>query len=251
MYRGALQRGGIPPPASTIARNAPISPYNGCMKPSEHPFSALTPDFVLDALDTVGMRGDGRLLALNSYENRVYLAGVEDAKPVVVKFYRPDRWSDAAILEEHGFSRELAEAEVPAVAPLAFEGRTLNPCGGLRFAVFPLRGGRAPELDDPDVLEWIGRFLGRIHAVGMQGHFEARPTLDIAGFGHGPRAWLLENAGIPSFLREAYETVSAQALDGVARSFERAGDVASMRLHGDCRIVIGCQHTIVSRNACH
>lgn len=132
----------------------------------QHPFSALDPGCVLDALDSVGLHGDGRLLALNSYENRVYQVGREEGGPVVVKFYRPNRWSDAAILEEHAFVAELVEREIPVVAALTLEGRTLNQFAGFKFAVFPSRGGRAPELGDPKTLEWIGRFIGRIHAVG-------------------------------------------------------------------------------------
>src|SRR3954463_16742436 len=131
-----------------------------------HPYSRLTPDLVLNSLDAAGLRCDGRLLALNSYENRVYQVGVEDGGLVVAKFYRPGRWSDAQILEEHAFALELAEAEIPVVAPSAFDGRTLLEAEGFRLAVLPGRGGRAPELEDPDTLEWLGRFIGRIHAIG-------------------------------------------------------------------------------------
>jgi Ser/Thr protein kinase RdoA (MazF antagonist) len=199
-----------------------------------HPYSALTPDVVLDALDTVGVRGDGRLLALGSYENRVYQVWQEDGPAVVAKFYRPGRWSDAQIAEEHEFVADLAAREIPAVAPLPFAGRTLNAHGGFRFAVYPRRGGRAPELDRPDVLEWIGRFLGRIHAVGASARFAHRPALDVASFGDAPRAYLLEHDWLPADLREVYEGVSAQALDGVRRAYDRAGGIAGLRLHGDC-----------------
>src|SRR5688500_3326171 len=149
-----------------------------------HPYSRLTPDVVLNALDSVGLRCDGRLLALNSYENRVYQVGVEDehgaSGMVVAKFYRPARWSEAQVLEEHAFALELAEAEIPVVAPTAFAGRTLLEAEGFRLAVFPRRGGRAPELEDPQTLEWLGRFIGRIHAVGRVRPFAVRPRLDIA-----------------------------------------------------------------------
>ena len=145
-----------------------------------HPFSALSPDCVLDALDSVGLRGDGRLLALNSYENRVYQVGIEDSAPLVAKFYRPARWSDAAILEEHAFVSELVEREIPVVPALAINGSTLHQYQGFRFAVFPRHGGRAPELDDPATLEWIGRFIGRIHAVGALSTYQERPALDHA-----------------------------------------------------------------------
>ena len=153
-----------------------------------HPYSALTPDIVLNALESVGLPCDGSLLALNSYENRVYQVGIVDAPPLVAKFYRPQRWSDAAILEEHAFAQELHEREIPVVAPLPLAGgRTLHHAQGFRFAVFPRRGGRAPELDRPDTLQWMGRFLGRIHAVGAVAPFRERPCLDIAGFGEASR----------------------------------------------------------------
>jgi len=130
------------------------------------PYAGLTPETVLDALQVAGLRGDGRLLALNSYENRVYQAWLEDGGSVVAKFYRPGRWSDAQILEEHAFVQELAAREIPAVAPLTLEGRTLTAHAGFRFAVFPRRGGRTPELEDADTLRWLGRYIGRIHAAG-------------------------------------------------------------------------------------
>jgi Ser/Thr protein kinase RdoA (MazF antagonist) len=199
------------------------------------PFAALTPDFILQALDSVGLLGDGRLLALNSYENRVYQVGIEDGLPVVAKFYRPQRWSDAAILEEHAFVQELAEQEIPVVPALPLAGgATLHTFQGLRFAVFRRHGGRAPELDDPETLEWLGRFIGRIHAVGAQRPFCERPVLDIASFGEEPRAYLLAHGFIPHDIEVAYRSVVDAALDGVRRCFERAGTVRHLRLHGDC-----------------
>ena len=201
-----------------------------------HPYASLTPDLVLDALETVGVRGDGRLIALGSYENRVYQAMLDDGPPVVVKFYRPQRWSDGEIDEEHAFVRELADAEVPSVPPRAFAGRTLHRHEGFRFAVYEKRGGRAPELDRDDVLEWIGRFLGRLHAVGAQRRFALRPTLDATTFGEAPRACLLDSAFIPDELREAWTVASGLALDGVRRAWERASGVATLRLHGDVHV---------------
>ncbi|MBI3140235.1 MAG: serine/threonine protein kinase [Rhodocyclales bacterium] len=198
------------------------------------PYAGLTPDTVLNALDSVGLRGDGRLLALNSYENRVYQVGMEEGPPLVAKFYRPGRWSNAAILEEHGFAKELAAREIPAVAPLDTAGRSLHEFAGFRFALFPRRGGRAPELDDPATLEWLGRFIGRIHAVGALEPFRARPTLDIASFGEAPRDYLLAHSFIPADLLEAWKSVAAQALEGVWHCFARAGSVRRLRLHGDC-----------------
>jgi len=147
---------------------------------SAHAFYELSPDTVLDALDAIGLRGDGRLLALNSYENRVYQAGMEEGPPVVVKFYRPQRWSDEAILEEHAFVAELHAAEIPVVPPLALGGTTLHTHQNYRFAVFPRQGGRAPELEAAGTLEWLGRFMGRIHAVGAIRPFVQRPALDAA-----------------------------------------------------------------------
>src|SRR3970282_1203776 len=134
-----------------------------------HPYSALTPDVVLDACDAAGLRADGRLLTLNSYENRVYQVGLDDGSARVLKFYRPGRWSSAQIEEEHAFVRELAEREIPVGAP-----EFTRTHAGFLFAVYPRRGGRTPELDNPKTLEWIGRFIGRIHAVGAARRFEFR-----------------------------------------------------------------------------
>ena len=198
------------------------------------PYATLTPDAVLNAVDSIGLHSDGRLLALNSYENRVYQIGLEDTSPVVAKFYRPARWPDAAILEEHAFTQELAEREIPVVAPLIVDGRTLHTYEGFRFTVYPRRGGRAPELDDPNTLEWMGRFIGRIHAVGALTPFQHRPTLDIASFGIAPREFLLNNNWIPPDLDAAYRSVIDQALESVRHCYARAGDVKHLRLHGDC-----------------
>jgi Ser/Thr protein kinase RdoA (MazF antagonist) len=199
------------------------------------PYAGLTPERVLDALDAVGCRGDGRLLALNSYENRVYQVWLEDGGSVVAKFYRPGRWSDAQILEEHAFTRELAEREIPAVPPVAgAAGATLHAHEGFRFAVFPRKGGRAPELEDPAVLEWLGRFLGRIHAVGAVEPFRERPALDLETFGREPRDWLLAHGFVPPDLLDSWRAAVDQALAGAARCWERAGDVAVLRTHGDC-----------------
>lgn len=202
------------------------------------PFAGLTPERVLDALDSVlipaGSRTDGRLLALNSYENRVYQAGIEDGAPIVAKFYRPQRWSNDAILEEHTFVAELAAREIPAVPPLAFDGRTLHEFDGFRFAIFERRGGRAPELDRRDTLEWLGRFIGRIHAVGATKPYAARPTLGLRTFGYEPRDFLMSHDFVPDDVRPAYEAAVALALEGVERAYERAGDVRMLRAHGDC-----------------
>ena len=203
-----------------------------------HPFTRLTPECVLDAIDSVlidtGVRTDGRLLPLNSYENRVYQVGVEDGPPVIAKFYRPQRWSNEAILEEHAFVAELAAREIPAVPARLTEGRTLHEFDGFRFAIFERRGGRAPEIDRRDTLEWLGRFIGRIHAVGASKPYVERPALDIQTFGYEPRDYLLTHDFIPLDVRASYEVAVTLALEGVERAFERAGDVRQLRLHGDC-----------------
>jgi Ser/Thr protein kinase RdoA (MazF antagonist) len=226
------------PPADDLcgtARLLPIhQPYNAGMS-SPPPYAHLTPDTVLDALDSVGLRTDGRLLALNSYENRVYQVGQEDGPPVVAKFYRPGRWTDAAILEEHAFTLELAEREIPVVPPRVLEGgASLHAHAGYRFAVYPRRGGRMPEFDRADTLEWMGRFIGRIHAVGALAPYAHRPTLDIASFGEEPRAFLLGGHWLPADLLPAWKSVIDQALDLARHCFGRTGDYARLRLHGDC-----------------
>ena len=199
-----------------------------------HPYQSLTPDTVLDAVESVGYRCDGRLLALNSYENRVYQVGLEEGAPLVAKFYRPRRWSDEAIAEEHDFTRQLQELEIPVVAPLAVDGGTLFHFDGFRFALYPKRPGRAPELDDPDTLRWMGRFIGRIHALGAVEPFRHRPALTVESFGDESLAFLLENGFIPPDLEPAYRSVAEDVLRRVRAAYGRAGKVKLIRLHGDC-----------------
>lgn len=213
---------------NAMTDSAPYSPPDS--------FAGLEPGIVLDALDSVGLHGDGRLLALNSYENRVYQIGMEQGPAVVVKFYRPLRWSDAAILEEHQFVNELVEHEIPVVPPMTIAASTLQQYEGYRFAVFPRQGGRAPELDRAGTLEWLGRLMGRIHAVGHRRAYGARPAIDMQTFGTEPRAWLLANDFIPPELQESWQSVTTQALQGVAHCYARAGDVTMLRLHGDCHV---------------
>jgi Ser/Thr protein kinase RdoA (MazF antagonist) len=207
---------------------------------ARHPYETLTPDAVLDALASVGLYGDGRLLALSSYENRVYQVHLEDpfegCAIVVAKFYRPGRWSEAQIAEEHAFAAELQEAEVPAVAPLAPAGGTLHRHGGFIFSVSPRRGGRAPELDDGAVLEWIGRYLARLHTVGARRPFATRPAIDVATFGEEPRDWLLTHNGIPLDVQGDWERACEKALAQIraALAAAQAADVRTLRLHGDC-----------------
>jgi Ser/Thr protein kinase RdoA (MazF antagonist) len=197
------------------------------------PYANLGPARVQDALDSVGVHGDGRLLALNSYENRVYQAWREDAPAVVVKFYRPQRWTDEQIGEEHAFIEDLAHAEVPAVTPLRLDGETLHRFAGFRFAVFPRRGGRAPELDRRDTLEQLGRFIARIHTVGAAKPFAHRPAITVPTFGDESRAYLLEHGFVPDDLVAPWSTIADIALAATRRIVERV-DVAHIRLHGDC-----------------
>ncbi len=207
-----------------------------------HPYARLTPDFVLDALASVGLHGDGRLMALSSYENRVYQATLEDGERVVAKFYRPGRWSNAQILEEHAFSADLMAAEVPAVGPLVLHGRTLHQHAGFAFSVSPWRGGRQPELDDFEVLEWIGRFLARIHTVGAARPFVHRPALDAATFGAASRDWLLASGMLPLDVAAAWRAQCDIAIDLIATNAFQASangqfglkNTTPLRLHGDC-----------------
>lgn len=201
---------------------------------STHPFAGLKPECILDALESVGYRCDGALMALNSYENRVWQIGIDGSAPVIAKFYRPGRWSDAQIAEEHAFTAAMAADELPVVAPCSVGGRTLFAHAGFRFAVFPRQGGRAPEFGDPAILEWMGRLMARIHQVGARESFGAREALDIRSFGIEARDWLLANEVIPPELESVWQGVADQALKGVSDCYERAGRVQQLRLHGDC-----------------
>jgi Ser/Thr protein kinase RdoA (MazF antagonist) len=201
---------------------------------SSHPFAILTPDWVLTAVESTGLSCDGRMLALNSYENRVYQIGVEDAQPVVVKFYRPARWSRAQILEEHAFVLELETHDLAVVAPLIdAQGRTLHEFEGFSFAVFPRRGGRSPDLN-LDTLEVLGRSLGKLHSVGALESFRHRQHLSVATFAEASVAYLLEHDFIPSDLRPAYTSLAQDLLRRVQQVFSERKGYASIRLHGDC-----------------
>jgi len=217
------------------------------------PFAELTPAAVLDALDGVGLRGDGRLIQLNSYENRVYQAFLEDGRVVVTKFYRPERWNDAQVLEEHAFAAELAGAEIPVAAPWPLDvdrgsphaaavkkvGVTLASAaiGGhdYRFGVCERRAGRAPELDDPDVLRWLGRFIGRMHAVGARALFSERLTIDVASYGEASRAFLLDNEIVSPDSSAAWLGLVDASLAACRAAFD-AAPLRSLRLHGDCHL---------------
>ena len=199
-----------------------------------HPYDRLTPDVIIAAVESLDHVSDRRILALNSYENRVYQVGIEQSQPVVVKFYRPDRWNDAAIQEEHGFALELAAAEVPVVPPLVHDGRTLFEYEQFRFALFERKGGRWPELGTRTEREWMGRFLGRIHAVGRRQRFRHRDSLDIERMGEDSRWYLLDEGWIPPHLESAYESVTEHLMEQIRDAFETAHGFATLRLHGDC-----------------
>jgi Ser/Thr protein kinase RdoA (MazF antagonist) len=196
-------------------------------------YAELQPQDFLEALEDLGFHCNGRLLALNSYENRVYQVGIDDDDAVVAKFYRPNRWSDEAILEEHDFTAELADQEIPVIAPLVINGTTLHKVGDFRVAVYPCRGGRAPDLDDFELLEQLGRFVARIHLIGATSQFRHRPGIDIDSYAIDSMEFLLEQDFIPVELLPAYESVAQDVIDGVEASFDRAGDIRQLRIHGD------------------
>ena len=204
------------------------------MTSSSHPYTALTPDLVVEAVERLGHACDGRVLALNSYENRVYQVGREEGGPVVAKFYRPGRWTSATILEEHEFALELARAEIPVVAPATHDGRTLFELGGFHYAVYPREGGRWPELGTQDDRRWMGRFLARIHNVGRTRPFRHRPRLDWRALGRDTADFLLDQGWIPAHLEAAYESLADDVLALVEQRFAEATPYRTLRLHGDC-----------------
>ncbi|MDA0679635.1 MAG: serine/threonine protein kinase [Proteobacteria bacterium] len=196
-------------------------------------YIGLQPHDILSAIENLGLRCDGRFLTLNSYENRVYQVGIEDSRPVVAKFYRPGRWSDDAILEEHAFSIELAEKEIPVVPPLTLQGRTLHHMNSFRISVSPCRGGRSPELDDKDMMRQLGRLIARIHLAGESSNFRHRPVIDIETFGHQSCDFLLESEFIPEEMIDIYEGLADHLFEGIEECFSRAGNTREIRLHGD------------------
>jgi Ser/Thr protein kinase RdoA (MazF antagonist) len=200
----------------------------------ETPYASLSPVVVQDALEAVGYLCDGHVLALGSYENRVYQVGIEDSEPVVVKFYRPGRWRDEAILEEHAFALELAAQEIPVIAPSLRAGRTLHLHAGFRYAVFPRRGGRWPELGSSEEREWVGRFLGRIHAVGRAGRFLQRPRLSVQELGYKARETVLGGDWMPEYLAVKYADVTEALLAEIDARTRDWGGAAQIRIHGDC-----------------
>lgn len=198
------------------------------------PYANLDPNLILDAVESTGIRCSGSLLALNSYENRVYQIGIEDSVPLIAKFYRPHRWSDETILEEHQFALELVEHEIPIVAPwVSDQQKTLHFYQGFRFALFPRWGGHALELDSLEQLEWMGRFIGRMHAIGATKNFKHRPALTIQAHGHDAYQFLIKNNFIPAYLQEKYCQTVEMVLHKVEQCFAATGKIQTIRLHGD------------------
>ena len=201
---------------------------------SAHPFAALSPDWVLSAVESTGLVCDGRMLALNSYENRVYQVGIEDGEPIVVKFYRPQRWSREQILEEHSFVHELDLHELPVVAPVIDAlGRTLHDFEGFMFTLFPRRGGRSPDLN-LDTLQVMGRTLGKLHSIGAATRFKHRAQLSVATFAEASSAYLLEHDFIPADLTKAYESLAKDLIRRVQQVFSERKGYTELRIHGDC-----------------
>jgi Ser/Thr protein kinase RdoA (MazF antagonist) len=199
-----------------------------------HPYDRLSPDLILDAIESVGFEVNGSLLPLNSYENRVLQIGLEEKPPIIAKFYRPDRWSNDAILEDHQFSLELAAQEIPVVPPLLDDKQqSLFEYQGFRFALYPRQGGRSPNLENPDHLEWIGRFLGRIHAVGASQPFKYRETLSVDNLGWQSFNWLRESGLLPPETANAYLALCEELLGRIDSIFVDV-KFKQLRLHGDC-----------------
>lgn len=198
------------------------------------PYYRLDPDTVIKAVESIGLFCDGRLLALNSYENRVYQVGLEDATPVIAKFYRPGRWSDEQILEEHQFSLEIAAAEVPLIPPMVIADKTLHHHDGFRFSLFERRGGHAPELDQRETRQWIGRFMGRLHVVGASRVFVHRPDLTPDRFGRESIETILKDNWLPAHIENAFATLAQDLMVAIEACYSRAGNFQNIRLHGDC-----------------
>lgn len=201
---------------------------------SQTPYANLNPNLILDAVESVGLICTSSLFALNSYENRVYQVGIQDSDPLIVKFYRPNRWSNETILEEHQFALELSDREIPVVAPwMNAKKETLHQYQDFRFALFPRWGGRALELDSLDQLAWMGRFIGRLHAVSACRPFQHRPRLDVQTHGYHSYRFLLENNFIPDYLKANYCRIVEALLQKIEECFQLVGPVEYIRLHGD------------------
>ncbi len=218
--------GNIAPSAASTLRESALP----------HPFANLSPDIVISAVESLGYCADARVFALNSYENRVYQVGIEGGGSLIVKFYRPERWSDAQIREEHAFIAELRDLEIPVGAPVVFDGETLFNFHAFRFSVFERLAGRAVNLENPDDLLAMGRFIGRIHAVGARSQFLHRQTLNVDRLGIESRSFLLENDFLDADLSRAYETLSSDLLRAVQSRFDEQSALTNIRIHGDCHM---------------
>lgn len=203
---------------------------------TQHPYETLTPDTVIDAVESLGYFSDARILALNSYENRVYQVGIEDEQPVIVKFYRPERWSREQILEEHSFAQELADLDISVVPPLADKsGQTLHEFAGFLFSIYPRRGGHAPELDNMDHLFSLGQLMGRIHKAGSTRAFSYRNEISLQRYAKDSAAYLLESDAIPQSLIPAYETLARDLIKKL-EVIDANNKPEIIRLHGDCHV---------------
>ncbi|WP_341217570.1 serine/threonine protein kinase [Neptunomonas phycophila] len=204
------------------------------MSDNKQPFYELKPNTVIDAVESIGYLSDGRIMALNSYENRVYQVGIDESEPLIAKFYRPQRWTDEQIGEEHRFMAQLVEQDLSVVAPIKSDaGQTLFSYDDYRFSIFVRKGGRAPELEDPEHLFQLGNTLGRIHLAGQAEPFKHRPTLDIQSYGIDSTDFISREL-IPVSLKAAYDSLTSDLLREIDAAFKRAGDVVYQRVHGDC-----------------
>lgn len=200
-----------------------------------HPFETLTPDFILNAIEKHDYVCDGRILALNSYENRVYQIGIEDSEPIIAKFYRPNRWSNEEILEEHFFCIELAEHELPVVPPISIDNVSLFHCENFRLALYERKGGYAPELDDLETLLILGRFIGRMHKIGSSSSFKYRPSITAKHYGYESVAFIQENF-MPGHIQESYDVLTTELLTIIDSIYIESDHFDYIRVHGDCHI---------------
>lgn len=211
------------------------------------PYDNLSPDLILTAVEKLGFVTTGQLLALNSYENRVYEVGVEEYKRIIVKFYRPQRWSNEAILEEHAFCFELQDREIPVVAPLILNKQSLHFIEDHRYAVFPAKGGRAPELEQEDTLKILGHFIGRIHAVGSIRKFKHRQTVDIKSYGYESTQFILENNLLPPYLLPSYEAITSEIFKACDTCYQYCEGLKYIRIHAD----LHCGNILVDQELPH